>query len=191
MSVRSSLSAVGLAFFLVAGTAQSAVPADVGSIVNFREYSDLFSSAGQPTAAQLEALSEDGFERVIFLAFSDHEGSIVDEDRVVRNLGMDYVHIPVVWESPTRRDFYTFAAVMQQAPDRKTLLHCQVNFRASAFSFLYRVIYAGVSLDDAKDDLDSVWVPNTTWRDLIFEILEENGVSPHCEACEWSLAEGN
>ena len=38
---------------------------------------------------------------------------------------------------------------------------------------------------EAKEDLDSVWVPNDTWRRFIFEILEENGRSPHCDACLW------
>jgi hypothetical protein len=74
---------------------------------------------------------------------------------------------------------------MSQAPELKTLVHCQVNFRASSFSFLYRVLHQDVPMGQAKDDLDSVWVPNETWRKLIFAILEENGRSPHCDACLW------
>ncbi len=159
--------------------------AELSDISNYREYSSVFSSSGQPTREQLEMLKEAGFERIIYLAFSNNENALADEDVVVKELGMDYVHIPVIWEQPTASDFYAFAGSMQRQPDRKTLLHCQVNFRASAFSFLYRVLYRDVPIGDAKDDMDSVWLPNQTWRELIFGILEENGESPYCDECLW------
>ena len=154
-------------------------------IINYREYSPMLSSSGQPTADQLTAVSEAGFERVVFLAFSDHEASVANEDRIVKELGMEYAHIPVNWEAPTASDFYMFAGLMQRAPAKKTLVHCQVNFRASAFSFLYRVIVGDVPIDEAKDAMNTVWVPNENWRDLIFEVLEDNGISPQCETCLW------
>ena len=80
---------------------------------------------------------------------------------------------------------YLFAGAMQRSPGKKTLLHCQANYRASAFSFLYRVLYEGVPMATAKKDLDSVWTPNQTWRELIFTVLKENDVSPHCDGCVW------
>jgi hypothetical protein len=76
---------------------------------------------------------------------------------------------------------------MQREPDRKTLLHCQVNYRASAFGFLYRVLYEDVSVAEAKADMNSVWQPNETWQKLIFGILEENGKSAHCDGCSWKV----
>jgi protein tyrosine phosphatase (PTP) superfamily phosphohydrolase (DUF442 family) len=161
--------------------------AGVSEIINYLEYSDSLSSAGQPDAAQLRALKEAGFERIVFLAFSDHDDSLANEDRIVKELDMDYVHIPVDWDAPTKSDFYLFAGGMKQEPDKKTLVHCQVNFRASAFSFLYRVLYENVPMDQAKDDMNSVWVPNASWRNLIFTILEENGRSPHCDGCLWNI----
>jgi len=165
--------------------ANVAFAGQLSDISNYREYSSAFSSSGQPTREQLEMLKDAGFERIIYLAFSNNENALADEDVVVKELGMDYVHIPVIWEQPTASDFYAFAGSMQREPDRKTLLHCQVNFRASAFSFLYRVLYEDVPIADAKVDMDSVWLPNKTWRNLIFGILEENGESPDCSDCLW------
>lgn len=168
--------------------AQSLLAADevpLSQIVNFRLYSDWLASSGQPTEPQFPALKKAGFERVVFLAFSDHHESIPHEDRLVTGLGMDYIQVPVDWEAPSRGDFYAFAGVLQTTPRKKTLVHCQVNFRASSFSFLYRVLYEGVDMGQAKDDLDSVWMPNDTWRQFIFDILEENGRSPDCDACLW------
>jgi protein tyrosine phosphatase (PTP) superfamily phosphohydrolase (DUF442 family) len=156
-----------------------------GDIVNFREYSATLASSGQPTEAQLEAIADAGFERVVFLAFSDHDESLAGEDRLVKELDMEFAQIPVDWEAPTVSDFRMFAGLMGREPGKKTLVHCQVNFRASAFSFLYRVLYRDVPLDVAKDDLNSVWVPNETWREFIFVVLEEYGRSPDCASCLW------
>ena len=162
---------------------------ELSDINNYREYSQNFSSSGQPSKKQLESLKDAGFERVVYIAFSNSGKAYADEDVLVKELGMDYVHIPVIWDQPTAGDFYAFAGSMQRDADRKTLLHCQVNYRASAFSFLYRVLYENVPLAEAKADMNSVWQPNETWRKLIFEILEENGKSPDCDGCSWNVDE--
>ena len=173
------------AFFLLFGTTAAAHAAGVEDIVNYRAYSAALSSSGQPSAAQLESVAEAGFKRVVFLAFSDHSESLANEDRLVKSLGMEYAHIPVDWDAPRASDFYMFAGLMGRGPGKKTLVHCQVNFRASTFSFLYRVLYEDVPLGVAKEDLNSVWVPNAAWRKLIFDVLEENGRSPDCDTCLW------
>jgi protein tyrosine phosphatase (PTP) superfamily phosphohydrolase (DUF442 family) len=165
-----------------AGSAQ-----ELADISNYREYSTTFASAGQPTAEQLKLVSDAGFERVVYIAFSTDGNAIANEDKIVKDLGMDYVHVPVVWNNPTADDFGAFASVMQTAPEQKTLLHCQVNFRASAFAFLYRVIFEDVPVAEAKADMNSVWQPNETWRDLIFGVLEQHGISPDCEGCSWEV----
>jgi protein tyrosine phosphatase (PTP) superfamily phosphohydrolase (DUF442 family) len=165
-----------------AGSAQ-----ELTEISNYREYSPIFASAGQPTAEQLKLVSDAGFERVVYIAFSTDGNAIANEDKLVKDLGMDYVHIPVVWNNPTADDFGAFASVMQKAPEQKTLLHCQVNFRASAFSFLYRVIYEGVPVGAAKADMNSVWQPSEPWREWIFEVLDQHGISPDCEGCNWDV----
>jgi len=157
----------------------------VDEILNYREYSATLASAGQPNEAQLGDAAGAGFERVVFLAFSDHERALAHEDRIVRDLGMEYVHIPVIWGAPHSNDFYAFAGAMQREKDRKTLVHCELNFRASSFTLLYRVLYLDVPLADAIDDLTAVWIPSDTWRQFIFSTLEENGVSPHCDECLW------
>jgi len=78
---------------------------------------------------------------------------------------------------------------MQRESDRKTLLHCQANFRASAFGMLYRVLYEGVSVADAKADMNTIWQPNETWKKLIFDVLADNDVSADCEGCDWTIEE--
>ncbi len=163
--------------------------AELSEIRNYKEYSATFSSAGQPSQEQLEAVKAAGFERVVYIAFTNSRGAIEEEDAVVKELGMDYVHVPVIWDAPTKADFYAFAGAMQREPGKKTLLHCQANYRASAFAFLYRVLYQDVPVAEAKSDMNTIWQPNDTWRQLIFDVLADNGVSPMCAGCDWEAEE--
>jgi protein tyrosine phosphatase (PTP) superfamily phosphohydrolase (DUF442 family) len=153
---RASATLLIAAFAGLAGPLKAWGAGELAKIINYREYSATLASAGQPQRAQFKALQEAGFERVVFLAFTDHDESVANEDRLVTELGMEYVQLPVVWEKPTRADFDAFAAVMRQDPGKKTLVHCQVNYRASAFVSLPRVV-DGVPMDQA-DVMDSVWV---------------------------------
>ncbi len=176
-------------FILMFGAVASALSAELSEIRNYIEYSPILSSAGQPTREQLDAVKAAGFERVVYIAFSNGRNAIADEDAVVKELGMDYIQVPVIWDKPTKSDFYAFAGAMQREPDRKTLLHCAANFRASAFSFLYRVLYEDVPVAIAKADMNKIWIPNETWTNLIISVLEENGVSAQCDGCDWTPGE--
>lgn len=175
--------AIGPAAITVAGAAE------LVEIRNYIEYSPTFASAGQPTREQLDLLPDAGFERVIYIAFSNGRIAIPDEDAIVKELGMNYVHVPVIWDAPTKSDFYTFVGAMESEADTKTLLHCAANFRASAFSFLYRVLHEGVPMTEAKADMNSIWTPNQVWTDLIFEVLADNDISPDCQGCDWTVGE--
>jgi len=162
---------------------------EITDIDNYRQYSPYFSSSGQPSADQLKVLSEAGFKRVIYLAFTDNKTAIASEDRVVKSLGMDYLQIPVDFERPTLEDFEDFAAVLNRDKSVRTLLHCQINLRASTFSFLYRIIYDGVPMAVAKADLDAIWQPDKTWYQFIVDVLKNHGLAPECDGCDWETNE--
>lgn len=159
----------------------------LAGITNFRQYSDSFASAGQPTREQFQAIRDAGFERVVYIAFTNNQNALPDEDQVVKGLGMEYMQVPVDFSNPLPSDFYAFADSMRRDTDKKTLLHCQVNARATAFSFLYRVIYEDVPMAEAKADMNTVWQPNEVWRDFIFEVLAQNDIDPNCAGCDWTL----
>jgi protein tyrosine phosphatase (PTP) superfamily phosphohydrolase (DUF442 family) len=158
----------------------------LAEITNFRQYSDTFASAGQPTREQFQLLADQGFERIVYIAFTNNNNAPADADQLVKGLGMEYMHVPVAFDNPLPDDFYAFADSMRRNTDKKTLLHCQVNARATAFSFLYRVLFDDISIAVAKADMNTVWQPNEVWRDFIFEVLDQNDVSPDCEGCDWT-----
>lgn len=173
---------------LLASTAIAVEEADpaLAEIVNYRQYSSTFASAGQPSLEQFSTIAENGFERIVYIAFTNNPNALPDADQVVKGLGMEYMQVPVTFDNPLPDDFYAFADSMQRNTGKKTLLHCQVNARATAFSFLYRVIYEDVSVAEAKADMNTVWQPNEVWRDFVFEVMAENNVSPECEGCDWT-----
>lgn len=158
----------------------------LAEITNFRQYSESFASSGQPTREQFQTIAEQGFERIVYIAFTNNNNALPDADQVVKGLGMEYMQVPVAFDNPLPDEFYAFADSMQRNTGKKTLLHCQVNARATAFSFLYRVIYEDVPVAQAKADMNTVWQPNEVWRDFIFEVMAQNNRSPECEDCDWT-----
>jgi protein tyrosine phosphatase (PTP) superfamily phosphohydrolase (DUF442 family) len=89
---------------------------------------------------------------------------------------MAYVNIPVDWQQPTHEDFALFSAVMASAADRKVLVHCQMNMRASVFTFLYRVVHEEVPAADAFEAVRAVWQPNGQWAEFTGSVLERAGL---------------
>ncbi len=158
----------------------------LAEIINFRQYSPVFASSGQPSREQFETIAENGFERIVYIAFTNNGNALADADQVIKGLGMEYMQVPVSFDNPLPDDFYAFSDSMQRNTGKKTLLHCQINARATAFSFLYRVIYEDVPVSVAKADMNTVWQPNEVWRDFIFNVMAENSVSPDCEGCDWT-----
>lgn len=147
----------------------------VRRILNFREISDSMGTAGQPTAAQLADIRDAGYEVVINLAMPDSTNALPNEGELVAGLGMDYVHIPVVWEEPTGEDLERFFETLDEYQGRKVFVHCALNWRVSAFVFLLRVIKLGDPVQPALQALHEVWQPNPTWQQFISDSLESHG----------------
>ena len=111
--------------------------------------------AGQPTADALRSMKAAGVTTVINLRtqpeMDNRQQVPFDEEALVKELGMKYVHIPL-----GRPDTpYTPAAVTavneaMKAAGGKVLLHCTVAWRASHMWAAYLTTYRGYSVADAK-----------------------------------------
>jgi protein tyrosine phosphatase (PTP) superfamily phosphohydrolase (DUF442 family) len=149
---------------------------DNGMGANYVAATERLHTAGQPSAAALATLADQGFEVVVNLAPPSNDGAVADEGKLVGEDGGAYVNIPVNWQRPTYEDFALFSAVMNGARDRKVLVHCQLNMRASAFTFLYRVIHEGVAPEEAMEALRAVWIPRDQWATFSADVLARHGV---------------
>jgi protein tyrosine phosphatase (PTP) superfamily phosphohydrolase (DUF442 family) len=148
------------------------------AIQNFVQIREGLATAGQPTIAQFQAIKDAGYTVVINLAVPTSEGAIAQEREIVESLGMQYFHIPVIWEQPTIADFEQFSNTMQQAKNESVFVHCAKNMRVSAFVYLYRTLHEQIREEQAKTDLLKIWQPNETWQKFIEAVQKAEAASP-------------
>jgi protein tyrosine phosphatase (PTP) superfamily phosphohydrolase (DUF442 family)/8-oxo-dGTP pyrophosphatase MutT (NUDIX family) len=128
------------------------------------EINDFLLTAGQPTAEELKSLRVIGVDTVINLGLTTSEQALPDEAAVVQGLGMKYVQIPVVFDSPTPEDFEQFCAAMDAEKGQTVFVHCIANKRVAVFVYLYRVLKLGVPREQAETDLLKAWPqPDEVW----------------------------
>ncbi|MCB1692099.1 MAG: protein tyrosine phosphatase family protein [Pseudomonadales bacterium] len=144
-------------------------------IKNFRALGDRIGTSGMPTPQQVVEIAEEGYAIVVNLALPSHPEAVRDEGAIVALRGLTYVHIPVEFDRPLLSDFETFRAVMNAHRDRRVFVHCALNYRVSAFMYLYRLLEEAVPAEQARGDLEALWHPDEVWSDFIEEVLEENG----------------
>jgi uncharacterized protein (TIGR01244 family) len=118
---------------------------------------DVFIS-GQPTEQALRDLHAKGVTTVVNLRTPEEMKSRVsfDEAALVKNLGMEYVYVPVRGNAEfpySPAAVKSFATAMTGAKG-KVLLHCTVAWRAShlwaAYLIQYRDVPAAKALDQAR-----------------------------------------
>jgi uncharacterized protein (TIGR01244 family) len=119
--------------------------------------SDVFIS-GQPTERGLRNLRSQGVTTVVNLRTPEEMSSRVpfDEAALVKNLGMEYVYLPVRGNAAfpySPATVKSFAAAMSGAKG-KVLLHCTVAWRAShlwaAYLIQYREVPVATALAQAR-----------------------------------------
>ena len=109
-------------------------------IFNHLVINDQLITGGQPSEDSFKKLSKEGVTAVINLLPS-HQNPIENEESLVEQSNMDYIHIPVEWDNPKETDFDSFVVAMKKSQGKKIFVHCAKNMRVSAFVYLYRVLH--------------------------------------------------
>ena len=145
-------------------------------IHNFLPLSDTLFTGGMPKAEQLQDAAEQGVELVVNLAPHEVLDALPNEAELVNSLGMQYINIPVIWNTPTKDGLDRFMDVMDQNKEKKILVHCQANFRATAFMALYRILRQGWNTDDAMAGMHQIWDAEDypIWKMFIEESLRRS-----------------
>jgi protein tyrosine phosphatase (PTP) superfamily phosphohydrolase (DUF442 family) len=130
-------------------------------------------TSGQPSADALAHLGEQGFGAVIYLAPTTVEDAVAGEAEIVRRQGIEWVNIPINFGKPTDEDVQAFFATMDKFKDKKVLVHCQVNMRASSMTFLYRTVVRHEKPEQAYESVNKVWSPRGVWKQLIITQLHK------------------
>ena len=163
------------ASFLIAGPCIAQMQHDEhsGPAMNFLRVDEQLATGGHIVGEGLDELKKQGVTLVVDLRDQPPE----DHRQKVEAAGIQYINIPVAWRSPQLGDFEEFRAAMNAHPDAHVLVQCQANYRASAFTYLYRVLEAGVPEAKARADMNRIWEPEGTWALFVGDVVERFGES--------------
>jgi len=142
-------------------------------IYNYWYYDEKLSSSGMPTSEQMKSVAEAGVQLVINLAPHDVPTAIPNEDELVNGLGMEYLNFPVTWRAPEREALTNFLDAMDANAGKKIHVHCEANYRASAFIMMYRVLRLDWKKEDAVPVMERMWNPEDfpVWEKFIDDNL--------------------
>ena len=150
----------------------------MSGLYNYLFLHDQLSSSGMPTAEQLGALGQAGVQVIVNLAPHDVPDAVPNEPERVAALGMQYIHIPVNWSTPTQEGLEVFMAALDSNADKKVHVHCEANFRATAFISMYRILKLGWKPEAAFEVMHTIWDEDAypVWKMFIEGTLRDHPV---------------
>jgi uncharacterized protein (TIGR01244 family) len=112
-------------------TADPAPPEGL-DLINGRQLFEDVITGGQPTEAQLRAAHEQGLRTIVNLR-PDGEFEGFDEEALVEELGMQYIHIPVSGpDDVTEETAAALNDVLADTTNRPLLMHCSSGNRVGS-----------------------------------------------------------
>ncbi len=135
-------------------------------IRNFVPMTPSIATSGQPTPEQIPEIAAAGYQVLVNLALATSDHAIADEGSRAAGLGMRFVHIPVAFDAPSLDDLNHFVGVMEAFKGSKVWVHCVVNARVSAFTYLYLKHVRGVPEAEARSPVLEAWAPrmDDVWK---------------------------
>ncbi|MEP2978214.1 MAG: protein tyrosine phosphatase family protein [Lentilitoribacter sp.] len=155
----------------------SASYADISKARNYYEFSPNVLTAGQPSKEQLETVSADGIEVVINLVPKNESIYNPQQQVILERQGVEHIHVPVNWSRPKTSELTSFLKAMNEVGDRKVLVHCWANARASALVYAHLVLQSPETKVEEFENLKRVWTDvagynldrNKTWQNFLDE----------------------
>ena len=144
-----------------------------GPVMNYHRIDQRLVTGGHLVDDGLAELQAQGVTVVIDLRDKPPRG----QKEKLAEQGIEWINIPIEWNDPETVDFERFSEAMQAHQDDHVLVQCAANYRASAMTYLYRVVVEQVDEDEAEKDLYAVWIPseeNQQWTDYIEGIIAAN-----------------
>ncbi|HEX5587246.1 MAG TPA: protein tyrosine phosphatase family protein [Acidimicrobiia bacterium] len=136
---------------------------------NFRRIDERLTTSGLLGVEELSALRGEGYDAVINLLPDTSGRAVVNEEAIVREQGLEYVHIPVDFAAPAHADLEAFTDAMDALAGKKVHVHCAANYRVSAFYALYAQRTGSCTEAEADALIRSVWDPadHPPWPEFI------------------------
>ena len=166
---------------VMAALAMTPAFADISEARNFHQFEPTVLTSGQPSADQLSEAADDGIEVVINLVPESEGIYNPQEGEILAAQGVEYIHVPVNWRDPKSEEFQNFLNAMDRVGDRKVLVHCWANARASALVAAHRAITAPDTRAAELEQLETIWsdvagydfARNTVWQTFLADNITE------------------
>ena len=149
------MATVVLLLTVVTMQGQEAAKQELPSIRNFLRVNDQFCTGGQPRMEHLEQLKADGVKAVINLR-TPGEYRADEEEANVKELGLRYFNIPVVFRDPKDEQVTEFLEITDDPANRPAFIHCTAAIRVGAFWMIRRVMRDGWTIEKAEEEARTV-----------------------------------
>ena len=130
-------------------------------------------SGGQPTAEQLRELKAAGGQIVLDLR-DPMEPRPVDEAALVRELGMEYVNVPVRAGSLDDATLEQILAALRRAGDRTVFFHCGSGSRVGGALIPYFILDQGMEEQDAVEQAMRVGLRSAEYMEWGLDYARRN-----------------
>jgi protein tyrosine phosphatase (PTP) superfamily phosphohydrolase (DUF442 family) len=174
MQRRQAIGSMWVALMLASAERASAESIDAP---NFTALGPNLATSGQPTAEALATLGAHGFHAVVYLAPSTVPNAVKEEPELLARQGIAFIHLPIPFEAPGESHLQALSDALNALRDRKVLVHCEINMRASTLVFLYRVIELKEPPSAAYEAVARIWSPRGPWRRLMVEQLARHHIA--------------
>ncbi len=130
---------------------------DPSDIRNWQRRDERVTTSGKLEANDVNRLAAIGVRHVVNLALDDHPEALADERALLEGSGIEYTHIPVPFDAPTRSHVNELRAALDRAQS-PVHVHCIMNYRVAAFFYLLD-LDNGVSEHEAQARMAEIWNP--------------------------------
>lgn len=142
-------------------------------IINYIKIDENIATSGQPTREQFKQIADEGYEIVINLSVAHSEGRLEKEDEIVSALEMNYIHIPVEFKDPSLKNLKDFIEILSALKHRKIWVHCIMNYRVSAFMYVFHKYILKTPFEDINLKVFEEWSPDKKWQAIMKTSYEE------------------
>ncbi len=133
---------------------QKLEPAKCGSVKQLHALGDIYL-AGQPSPEDFQEFKKRGVKSVLNLRTKEELD--FDEAKTIKNLGLEYHHIPIAGpESLTNENFDKLRKLLSEKEQRPMVLHCTAANRVGAVWLAHRVLDGGLTYDAALVEAKTV-----------------------------------
>lgn len=129
-------------------------PAKCGSVKQLHALGDIYL-AGQPSPEDFQEFKKRGVKSVLNLRTKEELD--FDEAKTIKNLGLEYHHIPIAGpDSLTDENFDKLRKLLNEKEQRPLVLHCTAANRVGAVWLAHRVLDGGLTYDAALAEAKTV-----------------------------------